>query len=238
MCVAMVHAHRERCRKRPVGRHSFQTNAMHKHYGRESEFLCAEPEGSRPAESGGATSEPGVWLFVLGDMILFALLFLSYAWDYKDNYEMFRSGQAQLDQNIGLINTLLLLTGSMSVVIGVGHARKSRLRIVTYCLIGAICTGVLFYANKIHEYYHEISVGNTMTKNMFFMYYYTLTLIHLLHVSVGIGVLTFLACRLNKLPRDGRLVNYIESGGAIWHMVDLLWIALFPLLYLIPVSPF
>lgn len=209
---------------------------MHKRYSGESNLTCVEPEASRPPGNNGVASEPGVWLFVLGDMILFSLLFLSYAWDYRKHYAMFRSGQAHLNQNIGLANTLLLLTGSLCVVIAVDQTRKSRLRIAKYCLIGAIFTGVLFYVNKIQEYIHEFSVGNTMTKNMFFMYYYTLTLIHLLHVSVGIGVLIYLAYRLKKLPKDGRLVNYLESGGAIWHMVDLLWIALFPLLYLIPVS--
>jgi nitric oxide reductase NorE protein len=74
-----------------------------------------------------------------------------------------------------------------------------------------------------------------MVSDTFFMYYYTLTMVHMMHVSVGIGVLVFLVVTLRSAGPSERFANKLESGGLIWHMVDLLWIALFPLLYLVRV---
>lgn len=182
-------------------------------------------------------SEAGVWLFVLGDMTLFALLFVSYALDYRAEPALFHKGQQHLAQVIGLVNTVLLLTGSLCVVLGLAQARKDRLVVASRYLACTILTGLAFLLNKILEYSNEISHGNTINSSTFFMYYYTLTMIHLVHVMVGMGVLSYLYIKCRKGRRFPELVNHIESGGAVWHMVDLLWIALFPLLYLIHIGP-
>lgn len=179
------------------------------------------------------SGEIGVWLFVLGDMVLFAILFLSYAHDYALAPEVFRKGQAQLNPFFGVANTLLLLIGSFAVALAVQEARGRGRKYLEYLLYVAIGTGVLFLINKAVEYTREIGLGHTMVSDSFFMYYYTLTMIHLMHVSVGIGVLVFMVVIYRMRGPSDRFANKLESGGLIWHMVDLLWIALFPLLYLI-----
>jgi nitric oxide reductase NorE protein len=190
---------------------------------------CLEPataDKKSPAES-------GVWMFILGDMMLFALLFASYAWDRTQQYELFVQSQAALSKGFGVVNTLLLLTGSLFVVLGLHWARGGAIVRVQTCLILAIVTGVAFFVNKIIEYREKVSEGYTLITNDFFMYYYMLTGLHLLHVMVGIGVLIFLWVRSRQAAYSHCDIRNMESGGAVWHMVDLLWIALFPLLYLI-----
>jgi nitric oxide reductase NorE protein len=190
---------------------------------------CLEPataDKKSPAES-------GVWMFILGDMMLFALLFASYAWDRTQQYELFVQSQAALSKGFGVVNTLLLLTGSLFVVLGLHWARGGAIVRVQTCLILAIVTGVAFFVKKIIEYREKVSEGYTLITNDFFMYYYMLTGLHLLHVMVGIGVLIFLWVRSRQAAYSHCDIRNMESGGAVWHMVDLLWIALFPLLYLI-----
>jgi nitric oxide reductase NorE protein len=185
------------------------------------------------ADQTHSPAELGVWMFVLGDMMLFSLLFGSYAWDFSHNKTLFLQGQSVLSQGFGVVNTLLLLTGSLCVVLALHRARRGAASTVSYLLALAIASGVGFFINKIFEYREKISQGYTMVTDDFFMYYYMLTGIHLLHVTVGVGVLTFLWLRSRKPVYSQNDLRNLESGGAIWHMVDLLWIALFPLLYLV-----
>ena len=177
--------------------------------------------------------EFGVWLFVLGDMIIFATLFILYALDYVQDRATFISGQAHLNDIFGVINTLLLLTGSLCIVIAVKRARNNVSQNIGKYILATISTGFVFIANKFIEYSKEIAQGHTLVTDDFFMYYYTLTAIHLLHVLIGIGVLIFLYWKVSSQGLRGENSTHLESGGLIWHMVDLLWIAIFPLLYLI-----
>ncbi|WNC74174.1 cytochrome c oxidase subunit 3 [Thalassotalea psychrophila] len=179
------------------------------------------------------TAELGIWMFVLGDMLLFGLLFVSYAWDFRHNKDLFLTGQAALSQSFGVINTLLLLSGSLFVVLALHRARRGAAPVVSVLLAAAIATGLAFWINKMIEYRAKFSQGHTLISDDFFMYYYMLTGIHLLHVTVGIGVLSFLWIRSRKPFYSLSDLRNLESGGLIWHMVDLLWIALFPLLYLV-----
>lgn len=180
-----------------------------------------------------APGELGIWVFVLGDMVLFALLFGSYAYDYGKDQALFQRGQETLNALFGVTNTMLLLTGSLFVVLALHLARRGSMHKVPHLLGLAIFTGVAFFANKILEYSEKIGQGHTINSDIFFIYYYTLTGIHLLHVTVGIGVIAFIRQRIQREGYSLKNIQNLENGGAIWHMVDLLWIALFPLLYLI-----
>ncbi|WNC73792.1 cytochrome c oxidase subunit 3 [Thalassotalea psychrophila] len=175
-------------------------------------------------------AELGVWLFIIGDMLVFTALFVSYAMQRSDQVTLFTHSQTMLNQSFGVINTLLLLTGSLFVVLALHSARNGYKRALTRFLLLAISTGLLFFIVKIFEYSEKISQGYNLLSNDFFMYYFMLTGIHLLHVCVAIGVLIFLLCRYHHGDND---IRNLESGGVIWHMVDLLWIVLFPLIYLI-----
>ena len=175
----------------------------------------------------------GVWVFIAADMMVFGALFASFVFDRLKHVDLFNSSQQALDFNYGGINTLILLTSSWFVVLAVHAAKSDRLKQLPYLLALAVLCGGAFGALKIFEYSAKLGVGITMMTNDFYMYYFTLTSIHLLHVIGGMVVLVVLW----KKSRAGSYnsTNYIglEMGASFWHMVDLLWIVIFPLLYLL-----
>jgi nitric oxide reductase NorE protein len=175
--------------------------------------------------------EEGVWVLVLGDMIVFGLFFVTYLYYRAQEADLFDRSQARLNLYFGVINTLLLLTSSWFVVMGVQAVRdECRARAKTLLRLACLC-GAGFCAIKAIEYTEAFDQGVTLVTNDFFMFYFMYTGIHLLHVVIGLAVLLFLMRSANESkPHDVRI---FESGATFWHMVDLLWIMLFPLLYLV-----
>lgn len=173
--------------------------------------------------------DQGVWIFILADLVLFLCFFTLYSAERLSDVPAFRESQALLSSATGAINTLLLLTSSWLVALGVHRARdrkSGRLSIAT-----AIALGVLFVGVKITEYVHVIDDGASMTDNGFFMYYFVITGMHLVHVLIGLVVLVLVFGKAESVSRKDRV--FMESGAAYWHMVDLLWLFIFPLLYLL-----
>ena len=177
--------------------------------------------------------EVGVWVFILGDMMVFALFFVTFIYYRAQDVELFVASQAMLDQNRGALNTLLLLASSWFVVLGV-HALHQHLNRLAPRLFGlALLCGLGFVVVKFFEYREKLRHGVTPATNDFFMYYFIFSGIHLLHVLIGIGVLAFMVRHLRKHAATAPNMVLIESGASYWHLVDLLWIVLFPLFYLI-----
>lgn len=175
--------------------------------------------------------EVGIWVFILGDMLVFALFFCVFTFYRAQNLELYLQSQATLNQAYGAINTLLLLTSSLFVALAV-HAMRRNFRHVAPKLFAlAFVCGLGFATLKFVEYGEKIRAGITLTTNDFYMYFYIFTGIHFLHLVIGMGVLIFLWHRSRQEAADKDLM-LIESGASYWHMVDLLWIVLFPLLYL------
>jgi nitric oxide reductase NorE protein len=176
--------------------------------------------------------EEGVWGFVFGDMVMFTMFFATLLFYRYENGALFAQSQSLLNQNYGAMNTLLLLTSSWFVALGVFQYRKGKTQTGARLLIPAFACGVGFVGIKFLEFGEKIAAGITLNSNEFFTLYYMFTGIHLLHVLVGLGVLFFL-WRVARGAPDGSATQTLESGGIFWHMVDLLWIVLFPLIYLI-----
>ena len=147
--------------------------------------------------------------------------------------ELFAESQAKLDIPIGVINTLLLLTSSLAVVTGVRAIRHGAQKLAPAMFAIAFLCGAGFGFDKYLEYSEKIAIGITPGTNNFFMYYYILTGLHMFHVLIGMGVLVFMYVQARKPDMTARRFGYIEGGGCFWHMVDLLWIVLFPLIYLV-----
>lgn len=175
----------------------------------------------------------GVWVFVGADMFFFAVLFMSFMMERAKAVETFEASRLLLNQDIGGINTLILLTSSWLVVRGVQAAKVGDYDRVPRFLLGGLLFGVGFLVSKVFEYGAKFGAGITPISNDFFMFYFALTGIHLLHVIGGSVVLLvfYLRARGNRINADN--VAHLEAGGIYWHMVDLLWIMLFPLLYLL-----
>lgn len=177
--------------------------------------------------------EAGVWVFILGDMVVFALLFGVFVYYRAADVPLFAHAQLSLNQSLGALNTLLLLTSSWFVVHAVEAVRAYRARLARGLLAAAFSCGVGFMVVKYFEYGEKLRAGHTITSNDFFMYYYLLTGIHLLHVTIGMAVLTYLWQRLRNTADIDTHLSAVESGASFWHMVDILWILLFALVYML-----
>lgn len=170
-----------------------------------------------------------MWLMVLGDLVVFGAYFVIFMVHRAMNPQDFLSAQQHLSLNVGVLNTLVLLTSSWFVARSVLAARvgdHSRALRLTYA--GGFC-GALFIAVKAYEWTTQIADGHTITSNEFFTFYYMLTGVHVFHVALGLVILGVVV-RDIKNPRRRRM-SMIESGATYWHMVDLLWIVIFGLLY-------
>jgi nitric oxide reductase NorE protein len=174
-----------------------------------------------------------LWVFIAGDMSFFALLFGAFMAQRMQAPALFEQSRHALNFNIGGINTLILLASSWFVVMAVEAARRRSSKLAGRWLLGALACGLLFAALKVTEYAEKIRSGYSMLTNDFFMFYFVLTGIHLLHVLGGCAVLTVFAGKARSGRFAGGNVVGLECAALYWHMVDLLWIVLFPLLYLL-----
>ena len=174
----------------------------------------------------------GVWVFIGADSVIFAILFLSFMQDRLHNPAVFEASRRTLNMNLGGIDTIILLTSSWAVALAVQALKRDLVDRVPRYLLGAVLTGVLFMASKSIEYFEKFADGITPATNAFYMWYFTLTGIHLLHVVFGTGLLTYLwiKSRRGTYRSSNRVVP--ECVASYWHLVDLLWIVIFPLLYL------
>jgi nitric oxide reductase NorE protein len=173
--------------------------------------------------------ESSMWVFVLGDLVIFGVYFIIFMVERTREKALFLASQQHLNQNIGLANTLVLLASSWFIARTVRAARSGDHGRAIRLTMGAGLCGVTFIIIKIFEWSSEISHGNTLPKNDFFTFYFMLTGVHLFHVVMGLVVLGVVLREL----RDPMLrrVSIVEAGATYWHMVDLLWIVLFALVY-------
>lgn len=174
--------------------------------------------------------EASMWFFVIGDLLIFAAYFLSYMYYRGQDHAMFLQAQAKVNVDIGIINTVVLLTSSLFVALGTAAARSGKATDARRLFSAALACGAAFPLLKMCEYIPEITAGMTPGTNLFFMYYFVMTGMHLCHVLLGLVILCFVirSLRASAEPR----MSFVETGATYWHMVDLLWLILFALLYL------
>lgn len=175
----------------------------------------------------------GVWVFIAADIVFFAMLFASFMQERAKDPALFNEASKLLNPNIGGINTLILLTSSWFVAMAVQAGRNDRqAELIRWLGLGLGC-GAAFGVLKIFEYGQKLVGDLSLLANDFFMFYFALTGIHLLHVVGGSVVLAVLLSRARAGAYTSKSYIGLESGATYWHMVDLLWIILFPLLYLL-----
>lgn len=184
----------------------------------------------KSALSGHFPGELSMWFFIIGDLLIFGVYFVFYMYYRGQNQELFLQSQHHLNQGIGVINTVVLLTSSLFVALGTEAARAGR-AIVAFRLFGlAFAFGVAFPLLKLTEWIPKISVGLTPGENLFFMYYYVMTGLHLFHVVIGLVIMAFVMRDLLVSSKPN--IKFAETGAIYWHMVDLLWLMLLALFYL------
>jgi len=175
----------------------------------------------------------GVWTFLATEVLLFGALFTAYTVFRMQYPEMFRVEHAKLDRVLGAVNTVVLITSSLMVVLGVDAIKRGKARLFEACFGATILLAAVFLCVKYVEYSGKFHHGIYPRTNIFFSIYFMLTGLHGVHVLLGMGLMSYVIV----LSRRGRLsANYFtpaEMSGLYWHFVDLVWIYLFPLLYLI-----
>jgi nitric oxide reductase NorE protein len=203
----------------------------------------AARESTRPQDATGRATtsessggrlpgEEGVWVFILGDLVVFALFFGTIVYTRGQDHAAFADGQAHLHRALGVLNTVVLLTSSLLVARGV-RAVDGRGPGRAPLLFGlAVGCALVFCGVKAIEYTSLLSDGFNPGTSDFFLYYFIFTGIHLGHVVLGGTLLGFVARRARRAGPTERDVAFAETGASFWHLVDLLWIVLFSLLYL------
>ena len=185
----------------------------------------AEPTSRRLA------GDLAIWFFILAELLAFGVFFVAYAFARANHVELFNAEQLALDRNSGAINTVLLLTSSFFVVRAVQTAEAGRSRAAAPWLAGAFACGAGFVVVKLFEYAAKLGAGVSLTSSTFHMFYLSLTFFHFMHVILGLVILAALWCNARAGRYGPGRMNGIETGAAYWHMVDLVWLILFPLVY-------
>jgi cytochrome c oxidase subunit 3 len=198
-----------------------------------------------------------MWFFLAQELLFFAGLFVAY-FVFRSWYpEAFSAGSHLLDKNMGMLNTCVLLFSSLTAALAVRSSQLDESKpfagkawTTRFLLITILCA-IAFMVVKYFEYSHKIHVGYLpgtyfrptefpagiesvpYATRTFFGIYFMMTGVHGLHVLVGIGVLTWMVIRNQRAEFGPRYFTPIELSALYWHLVDLIWIYLFPLLYLI-----
>ena len=174
-----------------------------------------------------------MWFFILAELTVFAILFIGFAVSEQLNAQMFNEGKAKLHQISGLINTLTLITSSFFVAIALNKMHQGLGRQAAQMLVVAKLVASVYIGVKIWEYLSLFEQGIDIETNTFFTLYFMITFFHLMHVLLGMVILVFVTLKAAKNEYNESNISGFESGASYWHMVDLLWIILFPLIYVI-----
>jgi cytochrome c oxidase subunit III len=191
-------------------------------------------------------SRLGMWLFLGTEVLLFAGLFLGYAVYRHFYHDTFKAASHHLNLTMGTINTVVLISSSFTVAMAYYSVKRGRNKAAAGFLIFTILCALAFLLIKSFEYAHKFEEGALPGKwfhfhemegmpgaSLFFSIYFLATGLHAFHVIVGASILVWV---LRRVMRGDFNPNYyipVELGGLYWHLVDLVWIFLFPLLYLI-----
>jgi cytochrome c oxidase subunit 3 len=202
----------------------------------------------------------GMWLFLAQEVMFFGGMFCAYLIYRYKYFPDFGSASQQLDIRLGAINTVVLICSSLTVVLGVRAAQLGKRMALVFWLLATIVLGLVFLGIKADEYaekfekhhvpgasfsYHELLPGqmkfapedrqyaNPHHAEMYFSLYFAMTGMHALHMIIGVGLFGYLAYMAWRGRYTPNYYTPIENAGLYWHFVDIVWIYLFPLLYLI-----
>lgn len=175
----------------------------------------------------------GVWTFLATEVLLFGALFTAYTIFRMKYPELFRVEHAKLDRVLGAVNTVVLITSSFTVVLGVDAIKRGKARMLEVCYGATILLAAVFLCVKYVEYSEKFHHGLYPGTNLFFSLYFMMTGLHGIHVLLGMGLLSYVIVLSRRGRLSARYYTPAEMSGLYWHFVDLVWIYLFPLLYLL-----
>ncbi|MBI1873239.1 MAG: cytochrome c oxidase subunit 3 [Acidobacteria bacterium] len=188
---------------------------------------------ARP-DTGLYNGKLGIWLFLASEVMLFGALFSSYLL-LRVGAEVWPRGETILNIPMAFLNTVILISSSVTMVLAWASLKMNQFQKARWCLIGTFLLASGFLVVKFFEYSEKFAHGLAPKTNTFLAIYFTLTGLHGLHVVGGMVVMAFLFGPGAKMWRVApeRYTNRVEITGLYWHFVDLVWIFLFPVLYLL-----
>ncbi|KAA0571831.1 cytochrome c oxidase subunit 3 family protein [Azospirillum sp. Sh1] len=185
--------------------------------------------------AGGLAALPGnlmMWILIFSELAVFGAAFIGFAVARVLDPATFAAGQAHLNGTAGALNTMVLVTSGYLAARGVAAGRRGAVAQARRAMVMAAAVGSVFLAVKAMEYSATLGAGLTIDTDSFFTLYFLLTGFHALHVMLGIVIL-LLVSRSGPETVPETLIENLETGAAFWHMVDLVWVILYPLVYLI-----
>jgi nitric oxide reductase NorE protein len=191
----------------------------------------AAPAAPAEADARRVPGEPGLWILVLGDLVVFAVLFGAFLVDRAADPARFARAREELVLDAGVANTLILLTSSLLVARLVAAHRDGRPGAAGRCALGALACGATFVGVKAFEWTHLVLAGHGPETATFFTWFFVLTGLHLLHLLIGVAGLVVVHRVVRRGRRPDRDRALVEGVATYWHLVDLVWLVIFPLLY-------
>ena len=193
------------------------------------------------------SGKQGIWLFMVTEILMFGAILVGYGIFHNIYPDMFAEGAKTLDWKLGFINTLVLIFSSFTMAISISFVQKNEKQKAAWALAATILCGAIFMMIKYFEYTHKFHLGlypghmldvakvgaAHSNLGMYFGFYYTMTGLHGLHVLIGMGLIAWLLIRTIRGDFHSQYWLPVEGVGIFWHIVDLIWIFLFPLLYLV-----
>jgi len=195
------------------------------------------------------TATLGMFVFLLTELMMFGGLFCAYLVYRTLYFPSFLEASRHMDLTIGAVNTAVLICSSLTMALGVQAAQQGRRKTIVLCLLLTLLFGGAFLVLKGVEYHHHWAVHEVPGINfevsssvplvdvgkvqLFFVLYFIMTGLHALHMLIGLGLVTWITIEAGKGRYTPEYHNPVENVGLYWHFVDLVWIYLFPLLYLI-----
>lgn len=196
------------------------------------------------------SAKMGMWVFLVNEILFFGGLFCAYIVFRAWYPELFTQAAVELDKILGGVNTIVLIASSLTVALAIRCAQTNNQKWLKWNLLFTIFLAITFLVIKAFEYEHKFHLGiapgmfwdpvpevleriDHPKANMFFNIYYMITALHAVHVAVGVGLIFWIYLRARKGHFNSEYFTPVEITGLYWHLVDLIWIFLFPLLYLI-----
>ncbi len=196
----------------------------------ERQMELATPKPVISAKSPGSIA---IWIFIYAELFEFGLFFIGFLIAKVYYPQEFYQGPSQLSTTTGLLNTLVLITSSFFIVQAMKAIKRGEQKTTVRWLVLTILAGLTYCAIKTWEYNLNENIGITPRSNYYFASYYYITFNHLLHVLIGTCTVAFVTIltALGFYTKDNH--EGLESAASYWHMIDLIWILIFPLIYVL-----
>lgn len=187
----------------------------------------------------------GMWIFIMTEILLFGGLFTAYTIFRILNPDMFHNAHKHLDITLGTVNTIVLITSSVTIALAIRSMQVGKRKVTLVFLFCTLALAAAFLVIKYFEYSHKFHLGQLPGKyytytgiagnnpHIFFSIYFTMTGLHALHIIAGMIVISLMIYRTFRNQFSAEYYTPLELTGLYWHLVDVIWIYLFPLLYLI-----